>query len=74
MKPLEDETGWDVFSLEYKLCAPLTTIFSDREMGRYSRSVHVPLEVEKSRVYAVRVVEIHETDSCVAITTRRFRR
>ena len=38
MKPLEDETGWDVFSLEYKLCAPLTTIFSDREMGRYSRA------------------------------------
>ncbi|CAL6430657.1 predicted protein [Bathycoccus prasinos] len=38
MKPLEDETGWDVFSLEYKLRAPLTTIFSDREMGRYSRA------------------------------------
>ena len=38
MKPLEDETGWDVFSLEYRLTAPLTTIFSDREMGRYSRA------------------------------------
>ena len=38
MKPLEDETGWDVFSLEYKLRSPLTTIFSDREMGRYSRA------------------------------------
>ena len=41
-------------------------------MGRYSQAAFNSFEVEKSLAYAVRVVEIHETDSCVAITTRRF--
>ena len=32
-----DEQGWDVFSLEYTMNPPLTTVFTEAAMGKYLR-------------------------------------
>jgi gamma-tubulin complex component 3 len=32
-----DEQGWDVFSLEYTVTPPLTTVFTEAAMGKYLR-------------------------------------
>jgi gamma-tubulin complex component 3 len=32
-----DEQGWDVFSLEYTVTPPLTTVFNEAAMGKYLR-------------------------------------
>ena len=37
MAHLNEEVGWDVFTLEYTLTPPLTTIFTDQAMSKYLR-------------------------------------